>query len=39
VAREHLDAGADHVCLQTAGVKRIPRGKSTALASALGLAA
>ena len=34
-AREHLDAGADHVCLQTAGVEGIPRAEWTALASAL----
>jgi probable F420-dependent oxidoreductase len=36
-AREHTDAGADHVCLQTAGVDGIPRAEWTALASALGL--
>jgi probable F420-dependent oxidoreductase len=38
-AREHLSAGADHVCLQTAGVQGIPRSEWTALAGALGLAA
>ena len=35
VAREHLDAGADHVCLQPVGVSGIPREEWTALASAL----
>jgi probable F420-dependent oxidoreductase len=35
VAREHLDAGADHVCLQTVGVTGIPREQWTALAAAL----
>jgi hypothetical protein len=35
VAREHLDAGANHVCLQTAGVDGIPRAEWTALAAAL----
>jgi probable F420-dependent oxidoreductase len=35
VARQHLAAGADHVCLQTAGVAGIPRSEWTALASAL----
>ena len=34
-ARLHLSAGADHVCLQAAGVKGIPRSDWTALASAL----
>jgi probable F420-dependent oxidoreductase len=34
VAREHLDAGADHVCLQAVGVSGIPREQWTALASA-----
>jgi probable F420-dependent oxidoreductase len=34
-AREHLDAGADHVCLQPVGVKGVPRSEWTALASAL----
>ena len=37
VAREHLTAGADHVCLQAAGVTGIPRSEWTALAAALGL--
>jgi probable F420-dependent oxidoreductase len=37
VAREHLDAGADHVCLQAVGVEGIPREEWRALASALGL--
>ena len=36
-AREHLDAGADHVCLQTVGVRGVPAEQWTALASALGL--
>ncbi|HXQ63749.1 MAG TPA: LLM class F420-dependent oxidoreductase [Steroidobacteraceae bacterium] len=35
VAREHLDAGANHVCLQTVGVSGIPREQWTALAAAL----
>ncbi|HET7052285.1 MAG TPA: LLM class F420-dependent oxidoreductase [Solirubrobacteraceae bacterium] len=35
VAREHLDAGADHVCLQPVGVRGIPREEWTALAGAL----
>jgi probable F420-dependent oxidoreductase len=35
VAREHLDAGADHVCLQPVGVSGIPREQWTALASAM----
>ena len=33
-AREHLDAGADHVCLQPVGVRGIPREQWTALAAA-----
>jgi probable F420-dependent oxidoreductase len=37
VARAHLEAGADHVCLQPVGVRGVPRGEWTALASALGL--
>ena len=37
VARQHLSAGADHVCLQTAGVVGIPRSEWTVLASALGI--
>lgn len=36
-ARQHLAAGADHVCLQTAGVAGIPRSEWTALAAALGI--
>jgi probable F420-dependent oxidoreductase len=32
IAREHLAAGADHVCLQTVGVTGIPRQEWTALA-------
>ena len=36
VARRHLSAGADHVCLQTVGVAGVPRAEWTALASALG---
>jgi probable F420-dependent oxidoreductase len=35
VARAHLDAGADHVCLQPVGIDGIPREEWTALASAL----
>lgn len=35
-ARRHLDAGADHVCLQTAGVSGVPRSEWTALARAVG---
>jgi probable F420-dependent oxidoreductase len=36
-ARAHLDAGADHVCVQPVGVRGVPRAEWTALASALGL--
>jgi hypothetical protein len=36
-AQAHLDAGADHVCLQPVGVSGIPREEWTALASALEL--
>lgn len=36
-AQEHLDAGADHVCLQTVGVSGVPEQEWTALATALGL--
>jgi probable F420-dependent oxidoreductase len=36
-ARAHLEAGADHVCLQPVGVSGIPRAEWTALAGALGL--
>jgi probable F420-dependent oxidoreductase len=35
VARGHLEAGADHVCLQPVGVDGIPRDEWTALAAAL----
>lgn len=35
VAREHLEAGADHVALQAAGADGIPRAEWTALAAAL----
>jgi len=35
VARAHLDAGADHVCLQPVGVSGVPREQWTALAAAL----
>ncbi|MDQ6731350.1 MAG: LLM class F420-dependent oxidoreductase [Actinomycetota bacterium] len=38
-AQEHLDAGADHVCLQTVGVSAVPKREWTALATALGLSA
>lgn len=34
-AREHLAAGANHVCLQAAGVSGVPRSEWTALARAL----
>ena len=34
-AREHLEAGADHVCLQPVGVSGIPRSEWTALSCAL----
>jgi probable F420-dependent oxidoreductase len=37
VARAHLEAGADHVCLQPVGVTGVPRAEWSALASALGL--
>jgi probable F420-dependent oxidoreductase len=33
----HLDAGADHVCVQTVGVEGVPRAEWQALAEALGL--
>ena len=33
--REHLDAGADHVCIQTVGVRGIPEAEWTALAGVL----
>jgi probable F420-dependent oxidoreductase len=35
VAEDHLEAGADHVCLQPLGVTGIPRDEWTALAKAL----
>ena len=35
VARRHLDAGANHVCLQPVGVDGVPRERWTTLASAL----
>jgi probable F420-dependent oxidoreductase len=35
VAHAHLDAGADHVCVQLVGVRDIPRAEWTALAAAL----
>jgi len=34
-ASEHLSAGADHVCVQTVGVRGVPRAEWTALAAAL----
>jgi probable F420-dependent oxidoreductase len=37
VARAHLDAGADHVCLQPLGTRGVPRREWTELAAALGL--
>ena len=36
-ARRHLDAGADHVCVQPVGPRGVPRREWTALAAALGL--
>jgi probable F420-dependent oxidoreductase len=36
-ARAHLEAGADHVCLQPVGVRGVPREQWSALASALGV--
>jgi probable F420-dependent oxidoreductase len=35
VARQHLNAGANHVCLQPVGVDGVPREQWTTLASAL----
>lgn len=35
VVQEHLDGGADHVCLQTVGVRGVPRDEWAALAAAL----
>ena len=37
VVAAHREAGADHVCLQTVGVRGVPRDQWTALAGALGL--
>lgn len=37
-AQAHLEAGADHVCLQPVGLQGVPREQWTALASALGTA-
>jgi probable F420-dependent oxidoreductase len=37
VVQAHLDAGADHVCVQTVGVDGVPSTEWTALASAFGL--
>jgi probable F420-dependent oxidoreductase len=39
VARAHLEAGADHVCLQPVGVNGVPEREWRALAGALGLSA
>jgi probable F420-dependent oxidoreductase len=36
-AREHVAAGADHVCLQAAGVTGVPRSEWIGLAAALGI--
>jgi probable F420-dependent oxidoreductase len=36
-AHAHLEAGADHVCLQTVGVSGVPQEQWTALAQALDL--
>jgi probable F420-dependent oxidoreductase len=36
-ARQHLDAGADHVCFQPVGTRGVPRAEWGALAAALGL--
>jgi probable F420-dependent oxidoreductase len=35
LAREHIDAGADHVCFQPVGVSGVPREEWAALAAAL----
>jgi hypothetical protein len=35
VVRAHLDAGADHVCVQPLGEEGVPRASWTALAQAL----
>ena len=37
VVHAHLEAGADHVCLQPVGVSGVPRDQWTALARALEL--
>jgi probable F420-dependent oxidoreductase len=37
VAHAHIEAGADHVCLQPVGVEGVPRDEWRALARALGL--
>jgi probable F420-dependent oxidoreductase len=37
VARDHLAAGADHVCLQAVGVRGVPREEWNRLASSLGI--
>jgi probable F420-dependent oxidoreductase len=36
-ARQHLLAGANHVCLQTPGIRGVPRSQWTALAAALAI--
>ncbi len=38
-AREHVSAGANHVCMQPAGVTGVPRAEWTALAAGLGITA
>jgi probable F420-dependent oxidoreductase len=38
IVEGHLEAGADHVCLQTPGISGIPHSEWAALASALGIA-
>jgi alkanesulfonate monooxygenase SsuD/methylene tetrahydromethanopterin reductase-like flavin-dependent oxidoreductase (luciferase family) len=37
VMQAHLEAGADHVCVQPVGVEGVPRSEWSALAGALGL--
>jgi probable F420-dependent oxidoreductase len=37
IAQAHLEAGADHVCLQPVGISGVPRAQWTALAGALSL--
>jgi probable F420-dependent oxidoreductase len=37
IVHAHLEAGADHVCLQPVGVSGVPRAQWTALARGLGL--